>query len=282
MHPRHPGLLHLPAKQYHADQSIGHSGILKMLKSPAHLRETLDHPPPPTPAMAFGSAVPPYVLEPDRFSEEFVVAEKFDRRTKEGKEAAARFEEATQGKTLIPPEDLATLGRMRAAVLAHQGAARLLEQGEAELSAFWSDPATGIACRCRPDWFNETAIVDLKSCLDASSRGFSRAIANLGYDVQAAFYVDELGRVTGRSYLSLRRRREGATACRRGVSGRSGNHRDWSQEVPGRAAALEVVPGIRHLAGVPAGGRGRTDLPAALGRQRRSLRVRRRLSGPFL
>ena len=197
MHPRHPGLLHMPAKQYHADQSIGHSGILKMLKSPAHLRETLDHPQPPTLAMAFGSAVHTYVLEPERFSEEFVVAEKFDRRTKEGREAAARFEEANQGKTLISPEDLATLSLMRAAVLAHQGAASLLEQGEAELSAFWSDSATGIACRGRPDWFNGMAIVDLKSCIDASSRGFSRAIANLGYDVQAAFYVDGIKRVTG-------------------------------------------------------------------------------------
>ncbi len=197
MHPRHPGLLHMPAKQYHADQSIGHSGILRMLKSPAHLREALDHPPQPTPAMAFGSAVHAYVLEPDRFAEEFVVAEKFDRRTKEGKEAAARFEEANQGKTVIASEDLATLSRMRAAVLAHQGAASLLGQGEAELSAFWTDAATGIACRCRPDWLNETAIVDLKSCLDASSRGFSRAIANLGYDVQAAFYVDGVKSVTG-------------------------------------------------------------------------------------
>jgi hypothetical protein len=197
MHPRHPGLLHMPANQYHADQAIGHSGILKMLKSPAHLRETLDHPQPPTPAMAFGSAVHTYVLEPERFSKEFVVAEKFDRRTKEGKEAAARFEEANQGKTLITPEDLTTLSLMRAAVLAHQGAAKLLAQGEAELSAFWSDSATGIACRCRPDWFNGTTLVDLKSCIDASSRGFSRAIANFGYDVQAAFYVDGIKRVTG-------------------------------------------------------------------------------------
>ena len=198
MHPRHPGLLHLPAKQYHADQSIGHSGILKLLKSPAHLRETLDHPQPPTPAMTFGTAVHTCVLEPDRFSEEFVVAEKFDRRTKEGKEAAARFEEATQGKTLITPDELATLSRVRAAVLAHPGAAQLLQQGEAELSAFWTDSATGMACRCRPDWFNGTAIVDLKSCVDASSRGFSRAIANFGYDVQAAFYVDGIRSVTGR------------------------------------------------------------------------------------
>ena len=91
MHVRHPGLLRMPAKQYHADQSIGHSGIIKLLKSPAHLREALDHPSPPTPAMAFGTAVHTHVLEPDRFFEEFAVVEKFDRRTKEGKEAAARF-----------------------------------------------------------------------------------------------------------------------------------------------------------------------------------------------
>jgi hypothetical protein len=197
MHVRHPGLLRMPAKQYHADQSIGHSGIIKLLKSPAHLREALDHPSPPTPAMAFGSAVHTHVLEPDRFSEEFAVAEKFDRRTKEGKEAAARFEQENQGKTLITSDDLATLTRVRAAVHAHEGAARLFKQGEAELSAFWTDPLTGISCRCRPDWFNGTAVVDLKSCVDASSRGFSRAIANLGYDIQAAFYVDGMKAVTG-------------------------------------------------------------------------------------
>ena len=197
MHTSHPGLLYMPATQYHADPSIGHSGLIRLLKSPAHLREALDHPPQPTPAMAFGSAVHTYILEPERFSNEFVVAEKFDRRTKEGKEAAARFEAANQGKTLITAEDLATLTLMRAAVVAHQGAADLLKQGEAELSAFWTDSLTGIPCRCRPDWFNGTALVDLKSCVDASSRGFSRAIANHGYDIQAAFYVDGVKRVTG-------------------------------------------------------------------------------------
>jgi hypothetical protein len=97
----HPGLLLMPATQYHAEKAIGHSGIVKLLKSPAHLREYLDHPHTPTPAMAFGTAVHTFVLEQDRFADEFVVAEKFDRRTKEGKEAAARFEEANQGKTLI-------------------------------------------------------------------------------------------------------------------------------------------------------------------------------------
>ena len=105
----HPGLLLMPATQYHADRAIGHSGIVKMLKSPAHLREYLDHPHMPTPAMAFGTAVHTFVLEQERFADEFVVAEKFDRRTKEGKEAAARFEEANQGKALITSEEMDTL-----------------------------------------------------------------------------------------------------------------------------------------------------------------------------
>lgn len=193
----YPGLLHMPAKQYHADKAIGHSGIVKMLKSPAHLREYLDHPHEATPAMAFGTAVHTYVLEPEVFSEEFVVAEKFDRRTKEGKEAAARFEEVNQGKTMITTEELNTLTLVRSAVQSHLGAHKLLGDGEAELSAFWTDPITGLNCKCRPDWFNGEAVVDLKTCVDASSNGFSRSIATFGYDIQAAFYVDGIKAITG-------------------------------------------------------------------------------------
>ncbi|WP_291996498.1 PD-(D/E)XK nuclease-like domain-containing protein [Candidatus Accumulibacter sp. ACC012] len=205
----HPGLLRMPAKQYHADQSIGHSGIIKLLKSPAHLREALDHPSPPTPAMAFGTAVHTHVLEPDRFFEEFAVVEKFDRRTKEGKEAAARFEQENQGKTLITSDDLANLTRLRAAVHAHEGSGPPLLEGRSRVVGVLDRLAHRISCRCRPDWFNGTAVADLKSCVDASSRGFSRAIANLGYDIQAAFYVDGMKAVTGTgAALSLRRRRE--------------------------------------------------------------------------
>ena len=138
-----------------------------------------------------------YILEQDRFADEFVVAEKFDRRTKEGKEAAARFEEANHGKIVITSEEMATLSLVQRAVFAHQGAARLLSTGDAELSAFWRDAETGLSCKCRPDWFNGEAIVDLKTCLDASSGGFARSIANFGYDIQAAYYVDGIKAVTG-------------------------------------------------------------------------------------
>lgn len=197
MHLSHPGLLVMPAKRYHEDKAIGHSGILRMLKSPAHLREYLDYPHQLTPAMAFGSAVHSFILEPKRFSEEYSVAEKFDRRTKEGKEAAAKFDAENQGKTLITSEELATLTLIRASVHSHKGAARLLSRGDAELSVFWNDPATGIACKCRTDWFDGEAITDVKSCTDASLNGFSRSVATFGYDVQAAFYVDGIKAATG-------------------------------------------------------------------------------------
>jgi hypothetical protein len=217
---RHPGLLRMPAKQYHADQSIGHSGIIKLLKSPAHLREALDHPSPPTPAMAFGSAVHTHVLEPDRFSEEFAVVEKFDRRTKEGKEAAARFEQENQGKTLITSDDLATLTRVRAAVHAHEGAARLFKQGEAELSAFWTDPLTGIPCRCRPDWFNGTAVVGSQElCRCQQPRLFSRHRQPRLRHSSGVLRRWNESRDRHGAALSLRRRREGGSPCRGALPG---------------------------------------------------------------
>lgn len=93
---------------------------------------------------------------------------------------------------------------MVVSVRSHAGAERLLASGLAEMSGFWIDRETGIECKCRPDFLSMagetvTGIVDVKTCCDASADGFARAIATLGYDVQAAFYQDGLKAVTGRT-----------------------------------------------------------------------------------
>jgi hypothetical protein len=44
-------------------------------------------------------------------------------------------------------------------------------------------------CKCRPDWFDGTTIVDLKTCQDASPASFAKAVANFGYQIQAAHYL---------------------------------------------------------------------------------------------
>ncbi|WP_310717221.1 PD-(D/E)XK nuclease-like domain-containing protein, partial [Burkholderia multivorans] len=187
------GLLSMPADQYHAHSAVGHSGLVRIMRSPAHYREYVTNPPSPTPAMQLGTAFHVALLEPDRLGETFVVAPKFDRRTKEGKAAAEAWEAENAGKTPLTADQMAAIEQMVVSVRSHQGAANLLASGMAEMSGFWTDPDTGIQCKCRPDWVVTmedrpdwiTAIVDVKTCRDASADGFARAIATLGYDVQA-------------------------------------------------------------------------------------------------
>lgn len=197
------GLLKLTSEEYHGNKNVvGHSGLVKITRSPAHFQNYLANPPEPTPAMAFGTAVHAAILEPDIFGTEFVVTPKFDRRTKDGKAAAESWEAENAGKAAVSVDQMVAINSMMSRVSDHAGAAKLLFSGSAELSGFWVDADSGIACKCRPDWLREsdgipTGIVDVKTCCDASTEGFSRAMATFGYDLQAAFYQDGIKAITG-------------------------------------------------------------------------------------
>jgi hypothetical protein len=218
-------LLSMSADQYHAHSAVGHSGLVRIMRSPAHFQEYVAHPPEPTQAMAFGTAVHCAVLEQDRFADAFVVAPKFDRRTKEGKAAAEAWEAENAGKTALTADQMAAINQMAANIKAHAGSANMLGCGIAEMSGFWVDRESGIECKCRPDWMVTaedrpdcvTAIVDVKTCVDASADGFSRAIATFGYDVQAAFYQDGIKAITGKTvpfyFITVEKDAPYAVAC---------------------------------------------------------------------
>jgi hypothetical protein len=175
--------------------------------------------------MEFGTAVHTSILEPDNFARDYVVAPKFNRRTKEGKAAAEAWEAANAGKTPLTADQMAAIEQMVASVKQHAGVARLLSSGLTEMSGFWVNKETGIECKCRPDFLavekdrpeQVTAIVDVKTCVDASADGFARAIATLGYDVQAAFYQDGLKALTGRAipfyFIAVEKDAPYAVAC---------------------------------------------------------------------
>lgn len=96
-------------------------------------------------------------------------------------------------KTIITAEEFQRAEAMAAAVMEHPIAGKLLapEVGVAELSCYWTDPKTGVLCRCRPDfWRNDDIVVDLKTTVDASPEGFSKSIESWGYHRQDAFYQD--------------------------------------------------------------------------------------------
>lgn len=198
------GLVDVTNEEYHSSDSVGHSGLVRIMRSPSHYKESLDAPREPTPAMAFGTAVHAAILEPSLFVKSYGVAPKFDRRTKDGKAAAEDWEKNNAGKLFLTEEQMASLKRMQAQVMDHAGAAKLLSVGMAEKSFFWTDSETGVNCRIRPDFLMQNehgeiiGIVDVKTAIDASAEGFSKSLANYGYDLQAAFYQEGMKQATGR------------------------------------------------------------------------------------
>ena len=207
----------LKITEYHAGEEISHSGIVKLLKSPEHYLQYKSGEDDPTPAMEFGSAFHAFILEPEAFAKGYVLAPKFDKRTKEGKELAAKWDEENAGKTSLTAEQMDTLLAMQKSVFSHNGAAGMMLTGEAESSLFWTDELTGLKCRIRPDWLFAGGMADVKSCISASKSDFAKAAANLGYDIQAAFYIDGMKAVTGKTvdffFAAVEKTAPYSTAC---------------------------------------------------------------------
>ena len=146
-----------------------------------------------TKTLDLGTAFHCRVLEPEEFSNRFIVAPEFNRRTNAGKEEEKAFlmECASTGKTVITAEEGRKIELMYQSVMALPLGQWLVESaGHAESSIYWEDPETGILCRCRPDkiipefhW-----IMDVKTTADIQR--FKTAYYDYRYHVQDAFYSD--------------------------------------------------------------------------------------------
>jgi exodeoxyribonuclease VIII len=194
----HPGLSN---EAYHALKAVSPSQIKVLGKSPLHYFDQFladdREKKLPTAAMQLGTALHTAALEPELWDATIAVPpHTFDRRTKVGKELAAAFKAENAGKLVLSPEDADQVRRMADAVRKHPAARFLLElPGRREPSYTWTDPATGLACKTRPDWHSEDRriVVDVKTTSDASRAEFSRSIVNFDYHVQAAWNQDALG-----------------------------------------------------------------------------------------
>jgi hypothetical protein len=174
---------------YHADPAVSASHLHAVARSPYHYwSRYLDpnrKPVEPTAAMRLGSLVHCAVLEPDELLQRYGVAA--DRRTKAGKEQAERM--AAGGIEAVSEADMTLALSMASSVRCHPAAAALLKQGKAEQSFWWDDQQTGLRCKCRPDWYYGTTVVDLKTTTDASPAGFAKSVATFRYHVQASHYL---------------------------------------------------------------------------------------------
>lgn len=109
----------------------------------------------------------------------------------------ARWAEDLRGRAVINTAELELATAMSKAIEAHPlaGPLFLSAPGEAELSGYWRDTATGVLCRFRPDWWrSDGVLVDVKTTEDASPEAFSRSVLQYRYHVQAAWYLEGAAR----------------------------------------------------------------------------------------
>lgn len=191
-------------REYRIHEGISSTDLKRIMKSPMHYKHFLDNPEDSdTPSLLFGRAYHKMVLEPYDFDNEFAIAPMCDRRTKEGKEAYARFLLESEGKEIISSEMREQVDDMRKVLMSTKHVPKLIN-GQHEQSFFWTDTDTGIKCKCRPDSFGRIGrthiLVDLKTTSDASTDGFMKQANRLFYDLQMAFYLDGLKACTGNDY----------------------------------------------------------------------------------
>lgn len=195
--------------EYHASDGISKSMLDVVRQSPAHYHYRYlsgEYQSKTTPTLEFGSMVHSYVLEFDKFFAEYtrvpdnaprrpttaqLTAKKPSDKTLEAIAWWEQFDAENKGRKIVDNEELATLHAIRASILSNKTARKLLENGIAESSVYFTEPETETPCRVRPDWYSSRDfIVDLKTTASAAPRAFGFSAAKYRYHVQAALYMD--------------------------------------------------------------------------------------------
>lgn len=162
-------------KSYHNDHSrVSRSGVMRLLKSPAHYQAWLNAPHKDTGAMRFGRVYDALITEGKE--PEVCMFDSF--RTNEAKEWRETHEDYAR------KSEADQLNAMRDAM------PPIFQGGSAQVPLLWTDKVTGVACRCLPDYLVGHTMIDLKTTDDASERAFAYSVRKYGYDIQAAMYLD--------------------------------------------------------------------------------------------
>jgi hypothetical protein len=185
----------LSAEDYHADRtSVSSSGLRALLAPgcPAQFKYDRDHPQAHKKEFDLGHAAHLLVLGE---GPELEVIDFPDWRKKDAQ--IQRDEAYLAGKVPLLTKDHDMVQAMAEAIRQHPIAGPLFTPGAgvAEQSLFWTDPRSGVRCRCRPDWMphrgdGRLVVVDYKTAKAVDEAALQRAVYERGYHAQAAHYLD--------------------------------------------------------------------------------------------
>ena len=186
---------------YHSGPGISKSGLDDMEPPARYYALHLDPKRPErvqTAGQRVGTLAHCAILEPEQFAKRYAVGPDVIRSTKVWKEFELSL---APGVEAIKPDEAAVAWMQREQVLKLRPygleMAKILNAGNAEVSAFWEDPYTGVLCRCRPDLAVGGVLLDLKTVGDSSPSDFRLQVRRMRYDVQDAFYSVGYGIASG-------------------------------------------------------------------------------------
>lgn len=185
------------AEAYHAKKLfVSSSPLKKMRKSPAHFYEAWQgKAQDTTDEMEKGTAIHSLLLEQD-------IARYVRRPVKEdgslvrsNSKDYAVFLEQNPGKIPVEPEFFDNFYNMLDSFTKNKKAMEMLNHAQVEQSVYAQCPETGLYVKARPDIWGHGYVADLKSTTDMDR--FQRNIFVLGYDIQAAHYIETIKAATG-------------------------------------------------------------------------------------
>ena len=201
----HGRILDIPFAEYWHRPGMNWSALHHMDTSPLKFRDEQLDPSPPSAIMTLGSAIHCVILEPSKFADEYAM---FDGRR--GTNAYADWQAEHPGVVDLKPDEWQQcMGAGEAVHRLRQGrdARRLIRGSRHEVSLFWTDPATGIRCKARPDIVRLTRmrdgrlfpmeLADVKTTTTIDARTFGRLSAGMLYHGKMAFAMRGLEAIFG-------------------------------------------------------------------------------------
>lgn len=203
--------------------AVNQSLLKKMSRSASHCHAAMSEPDEPSKPMRFGKLLHAGKLEPLTVARLYTVMDPYElddaNKTAKGvktesknttyyKTKVEEHKAANPGKEVVEQADFDQMVKMVQTIDADPDASRLFARGGTnEVTIVWVDEETGLLCKLRTDRLIQDewpTILDLKKAANADEdwhngvMSFPMQIGRIGYDVQAAWYVDGAKGATGK------------------------------------------------------------------------------------
>lgn len=177
-------IAHMPDDVYHSTEGfVSSTGLKQVARSPAHYFYA--PPKKSTREMVIGSATHCAILEPERFSDLYMITSATDRRESIYKQAVKNRD---PDYTLTKKEGDEILLMQESIKFNKEAHNFILGAIGHEISLFTTDPVTGVKVRVRYDVLDLHMFADLKTTQDARERPFMNSIISHMYHQQMALY----------------------------------------------------------------------------------------------